>query len=96
MMGGPTISAILSTGEVELMAHLFGRDSHEILRRVPPAGDEAASLARHCEAMLARHDACCREHLEDVPDVRDWVWTADRGGSALRVESAARPEIRRA
>jgi xylulose-5-phosphate/fructose-6-phosphate phosphoketolase len=44
----------------------------EALRRArrPPAG--AAALEAHCREMLARHHAYVREHLEDMPEVRDW------------------------
>jgi len=24
--------------------------------------------------MLARHESYIREHLEDVPEVREWTW----------------------
>jgi xylulose-5-phosphate/fructose-6-phosphate phosphoketolase len=37
----------------------------------PPAG--AAELEAHCREMLARHHAYVREHLEDIPEVRDWT-----------------------
>jgi xylulose-5-phosphate/fructose-6-phosphate phosphoketolase len=49
----------------------------EALRRAKrrPAG--AAELEAHCEEMLARHHAYVREHLEDMPEVRDWTWDAD-------------------
>ncbi len=45
----------------------------EALRRAPrrPAG--TAELEAHCHAMLARHQAYVREHLEDMPEVRDWT-----------------------
>jgi xylulose-5-phosphate/fructose-6-phosphate phosphoketolase len=39
-----------------------------------PAG--AGPLREHCEVMLARHHEYIREHLEDMPEVRDWTWTA--------------------
>ncbi len=43
------------------------------LERAPrrPAG--AADLEAHCHAMLARHHSYVREHLEDMPEVRDWT-----------------------
>ncbi|HEU5268339.1 MAG TPA: phosphoketolase family protein [Jatrophihabitans sp.] len=40
-------------------------------RRVPERGGE---LARYCEQMLARHRDYVRQHLEDLPEVRDWTW----------------------
>jgi xylulose-5-phosphate/fructose-6-phosphate phosphoketolase len=41
----------------------------------PPAG--AAELEAHCREMLARHHAYVREHLEDMPEVRDWTLPRD-------------------
>jgi xylulose-5-phosphate/fructose-6-phosphate phosphoketolase len=38
-------------------------------RRVPRG---AADLKAWCEAMLARHEEYVVEHLEDMPEVRDW------------------------
>ncbi|HEX7736789.1 MAG TPA: phosphoketolase family protein [Ktedonobacteraceae bacterium] len=32
-------------------------------------------LIQECEAMLAKHQIYIREHLEDMPEVRNWVWT---------------------
>jgi len=40
-------------------------------RRIAPG---ARALEQHCEAMLVRHHAYIREHLEDMPEVRDWTW----------------------
>jgi xylulose-5-phosphate/fructose-6-phosphate phosphoketolase len=48
----------------------------EALRRVPPRAGRAARLTEVCNDMLARHEPYIREHLEDMPEVRDWVWTA--------------------
>jgi xylulose-5-phosphate/fructose-6-phosphate phosphoketolase len=41
-------------------------------RRVPAGASE---LERWCESQLTRHTAYVREHLEDMPEVRDWVWS---------------------
>jgi xylulose-5-phosphate/fructose-6-phosphate phosphoketolase len=39
-------------------------------RRTPPG---ATALKAWCEAKLAKHQAYVVEHLEDMPEVRDWV-----------------------
>jgi xylulose-5-phosphate/fructose-6-phosphate phosphoketolase len=39
-------------------------------RRTPPG---ASALKEWCEQQLARHEAYVVEHLEDMPEVRDWV-----------------------
>jgi xylulose-5-phosphate/fructose-6-phosphate phosphoketolase len=45
----------------------------EALRRSRRRVAGADELADHCETMLARHRVHIREHLEDLPEVRDWV-----------------------
>ena len=32
-------------------------------------------LLEHCNDMLERHHAYVREHLDDMPEVRDWTWS---------------------
>jgi xylulose-5-phosphate/fructose-6-phosphate phosphoketolase len=46
----------------------------EALRRQHRVLDGVETLVQHCEAMLARHHDYVREHLEDMPEVRDWTW----------------------
>jgi len=45
----------------------------EALRRSAYA--QADPLMQWCREMLARHQTYTREHFEDMPEVRDWVWT---------------------
>jgi xylulose-5-phosphate/fructose-6-phosphate phosphoketolase len=40
-------------------------------RRRPAGADE---LAEHCRAQLATHALYIAEHLQDMPEVRDWTW----------------------
>ena len=44
------------------------------LRRARRLAPGARALERCCEAQLVRHHAYIREHLEDMPEVRDWTW----------------------
>jgi xylulose-5-phosphate/fructose-6-phosphate phosphoketolase len=48
----------------------------EALRRTKRIPSGATELEAHCEEMLERHHAHVREHLEDLPEVRDWTWDA--------------------
>lgn len=47
----------------------------EAVRRANYAG--APRVVAWCEAMLARHHAYTREHFDDLPEIRDWVWSAE-------------------
>ncbi|HKO38807.1 MAG TPA: phosphoketolase family protein [Solirubrobacterales bacterium] len=46
----------------------------EALRRARRVPGGAAELEAHCEEMLERHHSYVREHLEDMPEIRDWTW----------------------
>jgi len=47
----------------------------EALRRAGARLPDAPALISECRAALARHEVYSRAHLEDMPEVRDWVWT---------------------
>jgi xylulose-5-phosphate/fructose-6-phosphate phosphoketolase len=47
----------------------------EVLRRAQRTPRRAESLIALCYTMLKRHHAYVVEHLEDMPEVRDWVWS---------------------
>jgi xylulose-5-phosphate/fructose-6-phosphate phosphoketolase len=46
----------------------------EAMRRVPRIKSVIPPLIKECEEMLARHHVYVRAHLEDLPEIRDWVW----------------------
>jgi xylulose-5-phosphate/fructose-6-phosphate phosphoketolase len=46
----------------------------EALRRARRAPERGTELAQFCLAQLDRHEAYVREHLQDMPEVRDWAW----------------------
>ena len=47
----------------------------EAIRRVPRLRGRAAGLIARCESRIAESVAYAHEHLEDPPEIRDWVWT---------------------
>jgi xylulose-5-phosphate/fructose-6-phosphate phosphoketolase len=48
----------------------------DVIDRVPGLGEREAHLRQHMADERLRHRAHTREHGEDSPDVRDWVWRA--------------------
>jgi xylulose-5-phosphate/fructose-6-phosphate phosphoketolase len=47
----------------------------EALRRARRAPMGCETLIEHCNEMLRRHEVYIVEHLEDMPEVRDWRWS---------------------
>jgi xylulose-5-phosphate/fructose-6-phosphate phosphoketolase len=47
----------------------------EAIRRVPRLRDRAAELTAECELQIEESVGYAREHLEDPPEIREWVWT---------------------
>ncbi len=47
----------------------------EALRRSPRMRDRAPALIGECNAMIAKATAYSRDHFEDMPEIREWVWT---------------------
>jgi xylulose-5-phosphate/fructose-6-phosphate phosphoketolase len=48
----------------------------DVIDRVPGLGTRAADLRQHMADERLRHRAYTREHGEDPPDLRNWVWPA--------------------
>jgi len=57
----------------------------DVIDRVPGLGERAAGLRQQIADERLRHRAYTREHGDDPPDVRDWVWP---GGVPVRPEPA--------
>ncbi len=47
----------------------------EAMRRATRVRGLTAPLIAECNDMLARHTEYVRANLEDMPEIRDWVWT---------------------
>jgi xylulose-5-phosphate/fructose-6-phosphate phosphoketolase len=45
------------------------------LRRTPRMHDRAPTLIAECTARIAQATAYAHEQLEDMPEIRDWVWS---------------------
>ena len=47
----------------------------EALRRSSRFGDRAPELIDECESMITQAVDYARQHFEDPPDIRNWVWS---------------------
>ena len=47
----------------------------EAIRRVPRLSEQATELVAGCEARIEESVAYAYEHLEDPPEIRNWVWS---------------------
>jgi xylulose-5-phosphate/fructose-6-phosphate phosphoketolase len=47
----------------------------EAIRRVPRLRERAYELIADCESRINESVAYAHEHLEDQPEIRDWVWS---------------------
>ena len=48
----------------------------DVIDRVPSLGSKAAYLKQSMQDNLIRHHLYVREHGDDLPEVRDWVWSS--------------------
>jgi xylulose-5-phosphate/fructose-6-phosphate phosphoketolase len=57
----------------------------EALRRASRMHDRAPTLIAACHDLIAQATAYARDHLEDMPEIREWVWsTSYAGGPEVR------------
>jgi xylulose-5-phosphate/fructose-6-phosphate phosphoketolase len=63
--------------EFILLQHYLGRIEPEqlTLEGLAACAGVLPALMDWCQEMLARYQTYIREHFEDMPEVRDWVWT---------------------
>jgi xylulose-5-phosphate/fructose-6-phosphate phosphoketolase len=47
----------------------------EAIRRTPRLSDRAPELIAECESRIEQSVVYAYEHLEDPPEIRDWVWS---------------------
>ncbi len=47
----------------------------EALKRARNPPQDAAQLTELCNTELARHREYVREHMQDMPEIRDWTWS---------------------
>jgi len=49
----------------------------DALKHIPRLREEAAAAVELFDSKLREHHNYIREYLEDMPEIRNWHWTAD-------------------
>jgi xylulose-5-phosphate/fructose-6-phosphate phosphoketolase len=47
----------------------------DVMRYVAGALTESGALVAYCTKMLDEHEHYIREHFDDLPEIKDWVWS---------------------
>ena len=47
----------------------------DVMRYVPGILAEGAALIAYCSEMLDAHERYIREHFDDLPEIKNWVWS---------------------
>ena len=47
----------------------------DVLRYVPELIEHGGDLAEKCRSLLAEHETYTRTHFDDLPEIKDWVWS---------------------
>jgi xylulose-5-phosphate/fructose-6-phosphate phosphoketolase len=59
----------------------------DVMRYAPGILADGAALIAYCSDMLEAHERYIREHFDDLPEIKNWVWSPDeKGSSSFSVE----------
>ena len=64
---------LCAAGDIPMMETVAA--AAEAIARVPRLSDRAPALVAECESEIEASASYAHDHLEDPPEIRDWVWT---------------------
>ena len=60
----------------------------EVPRYLPDMLRNSSVLVERCTTLLKEHDAYIRQHFDDLPEIKDWVWSEATGDVSKRPKQA--------